>query len=84
MLFSPPETLFDEITDFLSGAPTTAEIIAFQPSETLDRRLHDLLDKNSSGQLSADEQGELTEFLRMNHLLKMLKLKAQIRLAAEA
>ena len=84
MAFAPPQTLFDEITDFLAAAPTADQIIAFRPSMMLDQRLHTLLDKNAQGALSIEEQAELTEFLRMNHFLKMLKIKARLRQAGDA
>jgi HKD family nuclease len=84
MPLAPPDTLFDEITDFLSSAPTTEAIIAFKPSEALDQRLHDLLDKNSRDELTGEEQTELHEFLRMNHFLKMLRLKARLKHSGDA
>ena len=46
MALPPPPTLLDEITDFLLERPTPNQIIAFQPSDLLNDRLHDLLNKN--------------------------------------
>jgi len=80
MAAAPESTLFDEITDFLASAPTLDEIIAYKPSEFLDQRLHELLDKNSRDQLTAGERDELDEFLSMNHLLKIVKFKARLKL----
>jgi hypothetical protein len=74
-------TLFDEILDFLASTPTPEQIIAFKPSPELDQRLHDLLDRNTNNTLVAEERAELDEFMRMNHLLKMLKIKARQKLA---
>lgn len=86
MMASTPSqtTLFDEIIEFLASTATPEQILAFKPSEALDQRLHFLLDKNSSTMLTPDERAELDEFLRMNHLLKMLKLKARLRQANES
>ena len=81
MAVAPPHTLFDEITDFLASAPTADQIIQFKPSEPLDQRLHDLLDRNSQGALTPEEQVELDEFLRMSHFLNMLVLKARLKLS---
>ena len=80
MNFAPADTLFDEITDFLISSPTVEQIIAFQASDTLNQRLHDLLDKNKSDSLSTDEEIELDTFLKIGHLLTMLKAKAKLRL----
>ncbi len=79
-MFAPPPVLFDEITDFLAAAPSLEAIVAYTPSPELDQRLHELLDKNSQHEMTAEERDELTEFLRMNHFLRMLKLKARLKL----
>ncbi len=75
-------TLFDEILDFLASTPTPEQIIEFHPSERLQLRLRDLLDRNRNGVLRGDESTELDEFSRMNHLMSMLKIRARKRLTA--
>lgn len=84
MTAAPINMIFDEITDFLASGTTAGQIIAFKPSEMLDQRLHILLDHNSHDALNDEERSELDEFLRMNHLLKMLKLKARLKQAGKA
>lgn len=84
MSLAPANTLFDEITDFLVNGPNPDEIIAFQPSDVLNHRLHDLLDKNREQQLTPDEQTELDTFLQINHLFIILKAKARQKLASES
>jgi hypothetical protein len=84
MAIAPPaETLLDEITDFLALIPTAEAILAFKPSEQLNQRLHELLDHAGEGALTDREQEELDEFLRMSHLLKMLKGKVRLKLAGQ-
>jgi hypothetical protein len=78
-MFAPPKQLFDEITDFLSSAPDTDALLAFTPSHALVDRLDELLEQNKTTGLSQEERAELDEFLRMNHLLKMVRLKAKLR-----
>lgn len=80
MDFAPPETLFDEITDFLLSAPTPHAIIAFKPSEALNDRLDELLSLNESDLLSSEGHQELAQFLQFNHLLTLLKAKARLKL----
>lgn len=79
----PADTLFDEITDFLISRPTPDQIIAFKPSDRLDQRLHDLLDRNSQQGLTSEERLELDRFLQINHLMIVLKAKARLKLAGE-
>lgn len=73
--------LFDEVIDFLASAPTSEQIIAFGPSESLQMRVRYLLDANRAGSLSAEEHAELDEFGRMNHFMSMLKARAREKLA---
>ena len=80
MAFAPTDTLFDTVLDFLASTPTPEQIIAYQPPEPLQQRLSELLAQNRSGGLSATEQTELDEFLRMNRFMSRLKLKAQHKL----
>ncbi len=69
------QTLTDEVLDFLASAPSTEEILAFQPSKTMKERSHYLLDRNRKDILTSDERAELDEFLRMNHFVNMLKIR---------
>jgi hypothetical protein len=84
MAFAPANTLFDEITDFLASGPSPTQLVAFKPSAALDQRLHTLLDQKSRDGLGPKEQAELDEFLRMNHFLNMVVLKARLHLAGKS
>jgi hypothetical protein len=81
MVATQPETLFTEIIDFLASTPTPEAILAFKPSDRLEQRLSDLLEQNRQETLTAEERGELDEFLRMNHFMNMLKIRARQLLA---
>jgi hypothetical protein len=83
-MFAPAKQLFDEITDFLASAPDTEAILAFTPSDALVQRLSELLERNKTDGLSLDERTELDEFLRMNHLLKIVRLKARLRSTSDS
>lgn len=83
MSLAPAETWVDEVTDFLLSRPTATEILQFQASEAVNERLHVLLDKNSSGDLTSDEQAELDRFLEFDHIFTILKAKARLKLAGE-
>ena len=55
MALAPPETLFDDILEFLATSPSAAQIVDFQPSPALQQRLSELLDKNRAGKLGETE-----------------------------
>ena len=70
-------TVLDEVLDFLVSTPTLEQIVKFRPSEELQARVRDLLDRNGSSTLTAEELEELEEFSRMNHFVSMLKIRAR-------
>ena len=80
MAFAPAQTIFDEVTDFLARAPGPEAIIEYRPSDVLTTRVQELMERNRNGSLTADEQAEMDEFLRMEHFMTMLKLKARLLL----
>lgn len=84
MTVAQPTMLLDEITDFLATSPTPQAIIAFRPSEILERRALDLLQRNRENRLTPEERAEMEEFMRMDHFMTLLKAKARLKLAGEA
>lgn len=74
--------LSEDILDFLASSPSTEAIINYHPSENLQNRMSELLEKNRSGGLSDDEKLELGEFLRMNRFMNRLKIKARQKIGA--
>ncbi len=81
MALAQPDTLFSEIIDFLASTPTPEDIIAFKPSGRLEQRVSDLLERNRQDTLTAEGRAELDEFLRMNHFMNMLKIRAREKLS---
>jgi len=78
---APVNPFLDEVIDFLTSGPSPDQIVAFQPSDALKRRSGELLERNRLDLLTAQERAELDEFLRMNHFVNMLKIRARQKLA---
>ena len=76
----PIRTVFDVITDFLANNPTPQEIIDYRLPDNLQERVHELLEKNGEGLLTPDEQKEMMDFSRIDHMLTMLKAKTRLKL----
>lgn len=72
---------FDEIIDFLTSTPTPAEVMAYQPSATLQQRAEELLEKSKAGELAEPDQKELEYFMVIEHLMRMAKIRARRRLS---
>ncbi len=74
------DSVWAELIDFLTSTPTPEAILAFQPSDRLEQRLSDLLERNQQTMLTNEERVELDEFLRMNHFVNMLKIRVRQKL----
>ena len=74
--------IFEEVVDFITSAPKTEQIIAYKPSASMQQHLEELLYKKQNDQLSDDDRHELEQYLLIEHLMRMAKLRAKQRLAA--
>jgi hypothetical protein len=72
---------FSELADFIVSQPTLDDIIAYRASEQMERRVHDLLEKNREEGLSSEERTEMDKFLAISHLMTLAKAKARLKLA---
>ena len=72
---------YDELIDLFAD-PTMAErILNFHPTPAMQARIEALLEKNSQGKLTTDEQAELDEVERLEHFLRLIKARVRQKLA---
>lgn len=69
-----------DVLEFLAGLPTPEETLAFRPSTALAERVSELLEKNRGGGLSAAEADEWRRYAYLEHLMRMAKARAMIKL----
>lgn len=69
-----------DILDFLAGLPTPEEILRLHPSPYLQARIRELLEKNRERGLSEEEEQEWARYEYIEHLMRMAKAKAQLKL----
>ena len=74
---TPAAQTTSEIIDFLSAGPTPQQVASFMVSPRAQERLRRLLALNEAGLLSAEEQMELDELEKIEHI--MVLLKADVR-----
>lgn len=77
---APAKTLFDTITDFLATNPAPDEIINYELPEHLQIRAHGLLEKNGEGELTPREYEEMMDFVRIDQMMSLLKVKMRLKL----
>lgn len=72
----------DAIIKFITSFPTPEEVLAYRPSSESQERLTQLLDEQSTRELTIDEHRELDYFMVVEHIMRMARLEAKERLAA--
>jgi len=76
MAVSHLPTIYDAFLDYLVEKATPPEILVFKVPDDAEERLVDLLERQSAGQLTAEETVELEYMRRFDSLVSVLKAKA--------
>ena len=71
-----------DIVGFLAGLPEPAEVLALHAPPAVAARVEELLERTRQGGLSPDEQAEWDEIESVEHLVRMAKAKALLKLKA--
>jgi hypothetical protein len=66
---------YREIVDFIALS-NPAKVLAFKPSEEARQRVSDLIEREKLGGLSEEETSELDYYMKLEHLMRMAKIKA--------
>jgi len=69
---------YDEIVDLFARGTTPTKILAFRPSEAVRERVQYLLARNKTGELTTEEAAELERFGELEHLMQLVKARAQL------
>jgi hypothetical protein len=69
--------VYDEIVDFIAGGSTPEAVVAWKPSAQSRERVEQLLASEKAGTLTAEERGELTHYLELEHLMPLAKARAR-------
>jgi hypothetical protein len=68
---------YDEIIDFIAAGTTPETVVAFRPSDTVQQRVAELVERSHNGSASAEEQSELEDYLQLEHIMIMAKARAR-------
>jgi len=68
---------YDEIVDFFARGASPEEILSFRPSPEAQERVRELLERNSADELTEEEAAELESFGELEHLMQLVKARAQ-------
>ena len=71
---------YDEMVDFIAGGNTPQSVIDFRPSPETKAYVADLIRRQKADSLSEDETSELNHFLQIEHVMRLAKARARVRL----
>jgi hypothetical protein len=68
---------YDEVIDFIAAGTTPEAVVAFRPSDSVQRRVAELVERSKDGSISPEEQSELEDYLQLEHIMIMAKARAR-------
>lgn len=74
---------YDEIVDFLAAGTTPQALIDFRPSEAAIGKVADLIHRQKTTGLNTEETAELNCYLQLEHIMRLAKARARLRLPAK-
>lgn len=69
--------VYEEIVDFIAAGSTPDDVVAFKPSDEARSRVADLMERQKADALSAEESAELAHYLELEHIMRLVKARAQ-------
>jgi len=74
---------YKEIVDFIATGTTPQDLVVFHPSEAAKERVADLIHREKTTGLTAEETTELNHYLQLEHLMRLAKARARHHLKNE-
>jgi len=68
---------YDEIIDFIAAGSTPEAVVAFRPSDSVQQRVAELVERSNDASISSEEQSELEDYLQLEHIMIMAKARAR-------
>ena len=68
---------YNEIIDLLARGASSAEVLAYRPSEETQERVRFLLERNAADELTEEEASELELFGELEHIMQLVKVRAE-------
>jgi hypothetical protein len=76
------DVVYDEFIDLIARGGGAQSVLTFHPSERVQEYAYDLLTRKKNGTLNEREAYELEQFVQLEHLVRMAKIRARTLLAA--
>jgi hypothetical protein len=77
---TPTHQAVSAFIEFLTSNPSEQAIGAYKSPEVFQGRVEVLLEKNRLGTLSEDETKELDDYMKLEHVVRVIKIKAKTKM----
>ena len=74
---------YEEIVDFIAAGSSPQSLVQFQPSEETRERVAELVRREKTATLTAEETEELNHYMQIEHIMRLAKARAYKHLAHE-
>ena len=74
---------YNEVVELFARGSNPGRVVAFRPSEESRARVEALLTRAKTCDLTPEEQTELDDFLQLEHMMRLVKARAQQYLSAK-
>jgi len=82
-MFAHLPKAYQEVIDFIAAGTSPVRLVAFQASAETKARVGELLHKEKTTGLAADEKSELEHYLQLEHIMRLAKVRARHHLTHE-
>lgn len=70
---------YEEIVDFIASGPSPQNVVEFRASDATRERVADLIRREKDEALDPDEISELEHHLQLEHIMRLAKSRARLR-----
>ena len=68
---------YEEIIDFIAAGTTPESVVTFHPSDSVQQRVADLVERSKTGSISVEDQSELEDYVQLEHIMILAKARAR-------
>jgi hypothetical protein len=72
---------YEEVIDFIAAGTSPDLVADFRPSEATKQRVAELVQREKTNSLTADETSELEHYVQLEHLMRLAKARARRHLS---
>jgi hypothetical protein len=68
---------YEEVVEFIAAGVSSDDVAAFRRSEAARQRVGELVEREKTDGLSAEERSELENYLQLEHIMRLAKARAR-------